>query len=73
MALTWKDTGTIAETLYDNDPDLDPTTLRFTELHDMCARSPASRMIPRNPLKRFSKRSCRRGSMSVSNACRARR
>ena len=28
MALTWKDTGTIAETLYDNDPDLDPTTLR---------------------------------------------
>ena len=35
MALTWKDTGTIAETLYDNDPDLDPTTLRFTELHDM--------------------------------------
>ena len=31
MALTWKDTGTIAETLYDNDPDLDPTTLRFSD------------------------------------------
>lgn len=40
MALTWKDTGTIAETLYDNDPDLDPTTLRFTELHDMVCSLP---------------------------------
>lgn len=40
MALTWKDTGTIAETLYDNDPDLDSTTLRFTELHDMVCALP---------------------------------
>lgn len=40
MALTWKDTGTIAETLYDNDPDLDPTTLRFTGLHDMVCALP---------------------------------
>ena len=40
MALTWKDTGTIAETLYDNDPDLDPTTLRFTELRDMVCALP---------------------------------
>lgn len=40
MALTWKDTGTIAETLYDNDPDLDPTTLRCTELHDMVCALP---------------------------------
>ena len=73
MALTWKDTGTIAETLYDNDPDLDPTTLRFTELHDMVCALPGFSDDPEKSSKRFSKRFCRRGSMSVSNACRARR
>lgn len=34
MALSWKDSEAIAEELYDAEPDLDPTTLRFTELRE---------------------------------------
>lgn len=33
MGLKWTDSRAIAEELYDNEPDLDPTTLRMTELH----------------------------------------
>ena len=33
MGLKWTDSRAIAEELYDNEPDLDPTTLRLTELH----------------------------------------
>ena len=33
MGLKWNDSRAIAEELYDNEPDLDPTTLRMTELH----------------------------------------
>ena len=33
MELHWSDVQRIAEELYDNEPDLDPTTLRMTELH----------------------------------------
>lgn len=33
MGLKWTDCRAIAEELYDNEPDLDPTTLRMTELH----------------------------------------
>ena len=33
MGLKWTDSHAIAEELYDNEPDLDPTTLRMTELH----------------------------------------
>jgi FeS assembly protein IscX len=35
MTLKWTDAQTIAEELYDANPDLDPTTLRLTELHAM--------------------------------------
>ena len=34
MALTWKDSLLIAEALYDAEPDLDPVTLRLSELRD---------------------------------------
>lgn len=34
MALTWKDSLLIAEELYDAEPDLDPVTLRLSELRD---------------------------------------
>ncbi len=34
MALTWKDSLAIAEELYDAEPDLDPVTLRLSELRD---------------------------------------
>ena len=33
MGLKWTDSRAIAEELYDNEPDLDPTTLRMSELH----------------------------------------
>ena len=33
MGLKCTDSRAIAEELYDNEPDLDPTTLRMTELH----------------------------------------
>ncbi len=34
MTLKWTDALTIAEELYDNEPDLDPVTLRLSELRD---------------------------------------
>ena len=38
--LTWKDSRAIAEELYDANPDLDPVTLRLTELHAMVCALP---------------------------------
>lgn len=34
MTLKWTDAQRIAEELYDNEPDLDPTTLRLSELRE---------------------------------------
>lgn len=34
MSLKWTDARAIAEELYDNEPDLDPVTLRLSELRD---------------------------------------
>jgi FeS assembly protein IscX len=31
--MKWTDTQQIAEALYDTHPDIDPTTIRFTDLH----------------------------------------
>lgn len=31
--MKWQDSREIAERLYDRDPDLDPTTVRFTDMH----------------------------------------
>lgn len=35
MTLKWTDAQAIAEELYDENPDIDPVTLRMTELHAM--------------------------------------
>ena len=35
MTLKWTDAQTIAEELYDANPELDPVTLRLSELRDM--------------------------------------
>jgi FeS assembly protein IscX len=32
-AMKWTDTQQIAEDLYDKHPDVDPKTIRFTDLH----------------------------------------
>lgn len=34
MALKWQDADEIAELLHDNDPELDPLSVRFTDLRD---------------------------------------
>lgn len=31
--MKWNDSQAIAEALYDRDPDLDPKTVRFTDMH----------------------------------------
>ncbi|WP_386687703.1 Fe-S cluster assembly protein IscX [Lonepinella sp. MS14437] len=31
--MKWTDAQAIAEALYDRDPDLDPKTVRFTDMH----------------------------------------
>ena len=33
MGLTWDETETIAEKLFEEHPDVDPLTVRFTDLH----------------------------------------
>ncbi|KAA1193683.1 Fe-S cluster assembly protein IscX [Photorhabdus heterorhabditis] len=33
MSLKWSDSREIAEALYDKFPDLDPETVRFTDMH----------------------------------------
>lgn len=36
--MKWQDSQQIAEALYDQNPDLDPKTVRFTDLHQwICA------------------------------------
>lgn len=40
MALKWKDAYEIAAELYDSDPELDPLTIRFTDLRDMVMALP---------------------------------
>ena len=40
MTLKWKDAQRIAEELYDNEPDLDPVTLRLSELRERVLARP---------------------------------
>ncbi|WP_115717730.1 Fe-S cluster assembly protein IscX [Gallaecimonas mangrovi] len=38
MGLKWTDTRELGEALYDRDPELDPKTVRFTDMHQwICA------------------------------------
>ena len=40
MELTWKDSEDIALELFDKFPDIDPLTVRFTELHKWVTELP---------------------------------
>ena len=40
MKLTWTDAEDIGIALYDNDPDTDPLTVRFTDLHKLVTTLP---------------------------------
>lgn len=38
MGLKWTDTRELGEALYDRDPELDPKSVRFTDMHQwICA------------------------------------
>ena len=38
--MKWTDTQRIAEEQYDNHPDIDPTTIRFTQLRELILALP---------------------------------
>ena len=38
--MKWRDAQLIAEALYDQNPDLDPKTVRFTDLHQWICQLP---------------------------------
>ena len=38
--MTWTDTQRIAEELYDNHPEVDPKTIRFTQLRELILALP---------------------------------
>ena len=38
--MKWTDTQRIAEELYDNHPDIDPKTIRFTQLRELILNLP---------------------------------
>ncbi len=44
--MKWTDTLLIAETLYDKFPDIDPTTIRFTDLHKWIFELPPKFSLP---------------------------
>lgn len=67
MGLKWTDSRAIAEELYDNEPDLDPTTLRMTELHAKILALPDLTMTRRLPVKRALRLSFRFGLTSATD------
>lgn len=58
MALKWTDSREIGEALYDAYPDLDPKTVRFTDMHQWICDLKSLMMIQTHPMKKFSRRFC---------------
>ncbi len=59
MALKWTDSREIGEALYDANPDLDPRTVRFTDMHQwICESWKILMTIRTHRTKRFSKQFC---------------
>ena len=61
----WRDAEDIGIALSEKFPDVDPLTVRFTDLHRWVTELPSSPTTPRPPTSRPSKRSRWRGSMST--------
>ena len=57
MALKWTDSREIGEALYDAYPDLDPKTVRFTDISGFAIWK-SLMMIQTHPMKKFSRRFC---------------
>jgi FeS assembly protein IscX len=54
--MKWSDIHAIAEALFDAYPDIDPLTVRFTDLHNWIVELDASTMTTRAAAKKCSKR-----------------
>lgn len=46
--MKWTDSQAIAETLYDRNPDLDPKTVRFTDMHQWICELEGFDDVPEN-------------------------
>ena len=53
----WKDAEDIAIALVEAHPEVDPLTVRFTDLHRWVVALRGSQMTPRRRMREFSKRS----------------
>ena len=51
MALKWTDSREIGEALYDAYPDLDPKTVRFTDMHQWICDRKSSMTTQTHPMK----------------------
>lgn len=58
MGLKWTDSREIGEALYDAFPDLDPKTVRFTDLHQWICDPKSLMTIQTHPMKKFLRRFC---------------
>lgn len=58
MGLKWTDSREIGEALYDAYPDIDPKTVRFTDMHQWIALWKISTTTRRHRTRKSSKRFC---------------
>lgn len=58
MGLKWTDSREIGEALYDAFPDLDPKTVRFTDLHQWICDLEEFDDDQTHPMKKFLRRFC---------------
>lgn len=58
MGLKWTDSREIGEALYDAYPDVDPKTVRFTDLHQWICDWTILTTTLTHPMKKFWRRFC---------------
>lgn len=58
MGLKWTDSREIGEALYDAYPDVDPKTVRFTDLHQWICELDDLTTTLTHPMKKFWRRFC---------------
>lgn len=67
MSLNWTDAQAIAQELFDTYPDLDPVTLRMTELHALVLAFLTLKTTRKRVTKRALRRFCLLGLTSAIN------
>lgn len=67
MGLKWTDSREIGEALYDAYPDVDPKTVRFTDLHQWICELDDFDDDPNASNEKFWRRFCWSGWMKQSN------